>query len=180
MRAGILVPPQNFGLVEDGLYRSGQPTELSYPFLEQLQLRTILHLSADEPPAEFASWASEQRIQLVRLGAGADANMLSPWKPVSEEVVVEGLRRVLDPSSYPLLVMCNLGRHRTGTLIGCLRKLQCWSLTSVLEEYRRHACAKSRHLNEQFIELFDIDLVRVPEHSPPQLHLQAERGKPAG
>ena len=84
MRAGILVPPQNFGLVEDGLYRSGQPTELSYPFLEQLQLRTILHLSADEPPAEFASWASEQRIQLVRLGAGADANMLSPWKPVSE------------------------------------------------------------------------------------------------
>ena len=87
---------------------------------------------------------------------------------------------MLDLSSYPLLVMCNLGRHRTGTLIGCLRKLQRWSLTSVLEEYRRHACAKSRHLNEQFIELFDIDLVRVPEHSPPQLHLQAERGKPAG
>lgn len=87
------------------------------------------------------------------------------------QVVVEGLRLVLDPSSYPLLVMCNLGRHRTGTLIGCLRKLQHWSLTCVLEEYRRHASSKSRHLNEQFIELFDIDLVQVPAHCPPALRL---------
>jgi hypothetical protein len=45
--------------------------------------------------------------------------------------------------------MCTLGRHRTGTLIGCLRKLQRWALSSILEEYRRHAGAKFNLLSEQ-------------------------------
>ncbi|KAL0491875.1 protein-tyrosine phosphatase [Acrasis kona] len=62
--------------------------------------------------------------------------------------------------------MCNLGRHRTGTVVGCLRKLQRWNLTSILEEYRRYAGTKVRIQNEQFIELFDTDLVRVPSHPP--------------
>eukprot|EP00967_Tisochrysis_lutea_P124708 scaffold208729_cov45-Tisochrysis_lutea.AAC.1 len=168
--AGVLIPPQNFGLVEENLYRCGQPLELNFPFLEKLRLRKIIHLAPDPPPPEFVSWMSEQRVELVRLGG--ESGVLSAWKPVSEEVVVEGLQQILDPSSYPLLVMCNLGRHRTGTLIGCLRKLQHWSLTCVLEEYRRHASSKSRHLNEQFIELFDIDLVRIPAHCPPALRLQ--------
>lgn len=44
-------------------------------------------------------------------------------------------------------------------MVGCFRKLQKWNLTSILEEYRRFAGSKGRILNEQFIELFDIDLV---------------------
>lgn len=40
---------QNFGMVETDLYRSGQPNELNLPFLEQLRLRTIIFLSAEEP-----------------------------------------------------------------------------------------------------------------------------------
>ena len=49
-----------------------------------------------------------------------------------------------------------------GTVVGCFRKLQRWSLTSIFEEYRRYAGSKVRILNEQFIELFDTDLVRIP------------------
>ena len=30
---------QNFGHVEEGLYRSGQPNEFNFPFLEKLQLK---------------------------------------------------------------------------------------------------------------------------------------------
>jgi tyrosine-protein phosphatase OCA1 len=54
-------------------------------------------------------------------------------------------------------------------VVGCLRKLQRWNLSSILEEYRRYAGAKVRLLNEQFIELFDTDLVRVPVNRPPFL-----------
>lgn len=53
-----------------------------------------------------------------------------------------------------------------GTIVGCLRKLQRWNLTSIFEEYRRYAGPKVRVLNEQFIELFDTDLVRVPIDHP--------------
>ena len=54
-------------------------------------------------------------------------------------------------------------------MVGCLRKLQRWNLSSIFEEYRRYAGSKVRLLNEQFIELFDTDLVSVPEAHPPFL-----------
>lgn len=46
-------------------------------------------------------------------------------------------------------------------MVGCYRKLQRWALSSILEEYRRYAGMKVRVLNEQFIELFDTDLVSI-------------------
>lgn len=50
--------------------------------------------------------------------------------------------------------------------MGCLRKLQRWTISSIFEEYRRYAGSKVRQMNEQFIELFDIDLVHVPQNGP--------------
>lgn len=47
-------------------------------------------------------------------------------------------------------------QHRTGCLVGCLRKLQNWCLSSVFEEYQRFAGAKSRTTDLTFIELFDV------------------------
>lgn len=164
------IPPANFGLVEIDLYRSGQPNELNFPFLEKLQLRTVVYLAADELPPPVLTWMEEQKMELIHLGE--DVGNRSPWKPVSEETVLAGLRVLLDPSQYPLLVMCNLGRHRTGTMIGCLRKLQGWNLASILEEYRRHAGPKFRLLNEQFIELFDTDLVALPQRRPTWLRTE--------
>jgi protein tyrosine/serine phosphatase len=47
--AAMLFPPLNFGVIEEDLYRSAMPTELNFPFMRTLQLRTILNLSpADE------------------------------------------------------------------------------------------------------------------------------------
>jgi tyrosine-protein phosphatase OCA1 len=39
----------NFGMVENDLYRSGQPNELNFPFLEQLRLKTVIWLAPEEP-----------------------------------------------------------------------------------------------------------------------------------
>ena len=38
------VPPLNFSLVEDGIYRSGFPMPINYPFLQQLKIKTIIYL----------------------------------------------------------------------------------------------------------------------------------------
>lgn len=45
----ILIPPTNFGMVEDQLYRSGQPSELNFPFLEKLGLKSIVWLAPEDP-----------------------------------------------------------------------------------------------------------------------------------
>ncbi|KAJ3285569.1 tyrosine-protein phosphatase required for protection against superoxide stress (By similarity) [Borealophlyctis nickersoniae] len=150
-------------MVEEDLYRSGQPNELNFPLLEKLGLRTVIYLAPEEPTQRFLNFIDDQEIKLHHLG------IITPqtaWDPISEEVVLEALELILDPRNYPLMIMCNLGRHRTGTVVGCLRKLQRWNLTSIFEEYRRYAGPKVRVLNEQFIELFDTDLVRVPVNHP--------------
>lgn len=46
-------------------------------------------------------------------------------------------------------------QHRTGTLIGCLRKIQGWTLDAIYTEYRRYAAHKARLLDERFIASFD-------------------------
>ncbi len=43
------MPPPNWGMVEDGLYRSGQPSELNFPFLEKLKLKTVVWLAPEDP-----------------------------------------------------------------------------------------------------------------------------------
>lgn len=39
-------------------------------------------------------------------------------------------------------------------------------MRSVIDEHRRYAGAKSRFVNEQFIEFFDVDLVTLPPRLP--------------
>lgn len=58
------------------------------------------------------NFIEDQEIALHHLGISASANA---WDPISEEVVLEALELILDPSNYPMMVMCNLGRHRTGS-----------------------------------------------------------------
>lgn len=79
--------------------------------------------------------SGEQGINLVHLGM-KDTRPMGSWKPISEVVIKEGLELVLQKEAHPIIVLCASGIHQTGLLVGCLRKLQGWLLTSVLHEYR--------------------------------------------
>lgn len=164
---GALIPPANYGAVEEGLYRSGMPVEINFPFLETLHLRTLLHMSTEELSVPLQRFLEDQNINVVKLGEAGKA-----LEPVSSDAVLSAMSYILNPDFAPLYVMCSQGRYRTGTVIGCLRKLQRWSLASVFEEYRRHAERdKVRISTELFIELFDTDLVRIPQSCPTWLHV---------
>jgi len=67
-----------------------------------------------------------------------------------------------------LSVVLRDGIHETGTVVGCLRKLQQWDLVSILDEYRRYAGSKAREMNELFIEFFDVDLITLPVSNLPE------------
>lgn len=165
-KMAVYIPPPNFGFVEKNLYRSGAPSDLNLPFMERLGLRTIVYLAPDTPSLSFLNFMEEQEIRFVHLGRHAGSNSTpggsGAWQLISEAIVLDALQLVLDDSNYPVHIMCHLGRHRTGTVVGCLRKVQRWNLASIFSEYRRHAGNKARHLNDQFIELFDTDLVHMP------------------
>lgn len=39
---------------------------------------------------------------------------VNAWDPITEEAVLQALDLILNPTNYPMMIMCNLGRHRTG------------------------------------------------------------------
>lgn len=143
------------------------PNELNFPFLERLNLRTVLYLASEDLSDRLLDFFDDQKIEVITLSPDEETDMAQPWKPMSEDMVLSALEVFLDRSTYPIYVFCSQGRHRTGTVVGCLRKLQRWSLSSIFEEYHRHADAKGRLANEQFIELFDTDLINIPADLTP-------------
>jgi tyrosine-protein phosphatase OCA1 len=155
------IVPANFGMVEEQIYRCGCIQARNYPFLETLKLRTIVDLSAERPSAAFQQWIEDNSIVSVYPCSGQFTRGSSQY--LTENLVLAVLKVLLDASCYPVLVTCETGRYRTGTVIGCLRKLQRWSLSSVVDEYRRYAGSKGRLDNEEFIELFDTDLMSFPD-----------------
>ncbi|KAL2938959.1 putative tyrosine-protein phosphatase DSP4, partial [Bienertia sinuspersici] len=75
---------------------------------------------------------------------------------IPEDRTREALATVLDPRNHPILIHCKSGKHRTGCLVGCLRKLQKWCLLSIFDEYQRFAGVKSRKTDQRIVEMFDI------------------------
>ncbi|KAL0638583.1 tyrosine-protein phosphatase required for protection against superoxide stress (By similarity) [Maublancomyces gigas] len=155
-----LVPPPNFCQVEEGLFRSGQPTGINLSFLSELKLKAIVWLAVEEPNEALLGWVDDRDIKLYHLGLQEGG---APWDAITVESITDALEHIINPENFPILVCCAMGRHRTGTVIGCLRRLQGWNLSSTLEEYRRFTGSRRNRLeNELRIEYFDTALVKLP------------------
>ena len=169
-----ILPPENFAMVWRGVYRSGFPTKKNLAFLQQLGLRSILFLCPEEYPDSHLGFLEEQGVQLLHFGVTGNKE---PFDEMSDDVVRAALRAVIDPANHPVLIHCNQGKHRTGCLVGCLRRMQRWSLVAICDEYRRFAGSKSRVVDQQFIERFRCEAPPtsyppspppVPSPQPPQ------------
>uniref|UniRef100_M1CLJ6 Uncharacterized protein n=2 Tax=Solanum tuberosum TaxID=4113 RepID=M1CLJ6_SOLTU len=77
------------------------------------------------------------------------------------EIIMDGLRVITDERNHPVLVHCKRGKHRTGCVVGCLRrKLQNWCLDVVVEEEFKHfAGAKWRETDLKILESFDVQIL---------------------
>ncbi|CAH0477431.1 unnamed protein product [Peronospora belbahrii] len=161
-----LNPPLFFEIVEDQVYRSNKCDPSSFPFLATLQLNTVVYLSYDDLSRDLSAFFTEKNIHVIHLGMKY-RTASSQWMGISEGMAKETVECILDQRRHPILVMCKTGVHFAGTMIGCLRRLQNWSLTSTIDKYRNIAgSVKTRFEDEQFIELFDVDLVTLPQHLP--------------
>ncbi|KAJ1662361.1 hypothetical protein IW140_005923 [Coemansia sp. RSA 1813] len=158
--------PEAFALVEEGVYRcSGVLSREQIKYLDTLGLKTVLILSVEGPSRALTQYIKAKGIHKVHLGMTRWQSNLG-WKPVSEELIKEGLECILNRPTHPLLIVCSSGVRETGTLVGCLRKLQHWNFNSIVYEYRSFAGGKGKYAQELFIELFDADLVTLPSSLP--------------
>lgn len=158
----VYIPPLNFSLVDNGIFRSGFPDSANFSFLQSLGLRSILCLCPEPYPESNAHFVKSNGIQLFQFGI---EGCKEPFVNIPEDTIREALKVVLDVKNHPILIHCNRGKHRTGCVVGCLRKLQRWCLSSVFDEYQRFAAAKARISDQRFMELFDVSTFKHPPMS---------------
>lgn len=65
----MLVSPENFGLVEPGVYRCTKLKSDNFPFLETLQLKSLLLLDVEKPPRMLHNFLDSNNIELFSLGS---------------------------------------------------------------------------------------------------------------
>ncbi|AOW03727.1 tyrosine phosphatase family-domain-containing protein [Yarrowia lipolytica] len=144
--------PENFSIVVGQIYRSSFPRPENFEYLKRLKLKSILVLIPEIYPDENLQFMKENNIQFFQVGMSGNKE---PFVHVPHDVITRALEIAINPANHPLLIHCNRGKHRTGCLSGCIRRLQDWSLTMIFDEYRRFAYPKARPLDQQFIELYD-------------------------
>lgn len=152
-----LYPPENFAIVVPGIFRSSFPRKKNFAFLKSLGLKSVLTLIQDEYPQENLDFLEQEGIQLFQFPIPGNKE---PFVHIPDDKIVAAMAVVLDSRNHPMLIHCNKGKHRTGCLVGVLRRLQTWSLTAIFDEYRRYSHPKSRQMDLQFIEAFKgLDLI---------------------
>ncbi|KAK8546702.1 hypothetical protein V6N12_027476 [Hibiscus sabdariffa] len=152
-----LIPPLNFAMVDNGIFRSGFPHSANFSFLQTLHLRSIVYLCPEPYPEANNEFLKANGIRLFQFGIEGHKE---PFVNIPQDTIREALKAVLDVRNHPVLIHCKRGKHRTGCLVGCLRKLQRWCLSSVFDEYQRFAAAKARVSDQRFMELFDISSLK--------------------
>ncbi|KAL1221816.1 Tyrosine-protein phosphatase DSP2 [Cardamine amara subsp. amara] len=182
-----LIPPLNFAMVDNGIFRSGFPELANFSFLKTLGLRSIISLCPEAYPENNMQFLKSNGIRLFQFGIEGSKSKCLPrlenevwlhiWSSkhqkedsytngisktsetnvnIPDHKIREALKVLLDEKNHPLLIHCNRGKHRTGCLVGCMRKLQKWCLVSIFDEYQRFAAAKARASDQRFMELFDV------------------------
>ncbi|KAK6202931.1 tyrosine phosphatase family-domain-containing protein [Scheffersomyces amazonensis] len=158
-----LTPPENFSTVVNKIYRSSFPQPLNFSFLKTLKLKSILCLIPEDYPQLQLEFLKQENIKLFQLGMSGNKE---PFVKINHDLITEAIKIVINPENQPILIHCNRGKHRTGCLIGVLRRLQKWSLTIIFDEYRKFAAPKERPMDQQFIELYDeTEIIKYAEAS---------------
>ncbi len=116
----------NLHQVSDQLYRSAQPTEEGIKNLRRMGIKTIVNLRS------FHS----DRDKIGRSGIGYEHIPMVAWH-AEEEDVLRFLRIATDPKKTPVLVHCQHGADRTGTMSALYRiVVQGWTKTEALKEMK--------------------------------------------
>lgn len=114
----------NLHKVSDTLYRSAQPTAKGFRNLKQMGIKTVLNLRA------FHS----DRDEMGDTGIRGEHIYMKTWHPEREDAV-NFLRIVTDPQRATVLVHCQHGADRTGTMCAIYRvAVQSWTKEEAVRE----------------------------------------------
>ena len=90
----MLFPPQSFAAVEDGIYRSGFPTELNFSFIETLNLKSVIILSSESVDDSFVYFLESCEVQIIIVRSVVNDGFHVFPSAIAEENIIEALNCV--------------------------------------------------------------------------------------
>lgn len=137
--SGQLVPPLRFNIVQPELYRGGYPRKVNFPFLESLNIKTIISLTPEpityETDPQLYSFAKKNGIKLIHIECAQSGKGKKRGVPMGYSTILEALRYMIHQEYAPIYVHCLNGGQVTSLVIACLRKLQFWSSIAIFNEF---------------------------------------------
>jgi protein tyrosine/serine phosphatase len=112
-RGNAAVTINNFGQVNDHIYRGGQPKGVEFKQLVVLGIKTVLDLRGDAEP-DSKTEAEQAGLQYINLP-------LEPKRYPQADAATRFLEIVNDQANWPVFVHCAGGRHRTGAMVAVYR-----------------------------------------------------------
>ncbi|GLI77649.1 tyrosine-protein phosphatase siw14 [Penicillium ochrochloron] len=72
----------------------------------------------------------------------------------ADSTVDEVMHILMSQTHHSIFVHCVGGKHHTGVMVGCFRKVQGWSHSNIISEYRSFAGDRARSSHEAFIQAY--------------------------
>ena len=121
---------ENFGQMDERLYRGAQPLPDDYQSLKELGITTVIDLRKDNTDYEKAK-VEELGMKYVHIP-------MTGWT-TRDESVDEFLKVMNDPASGKVYVHCAAGKHRTG-LVGAVYRLEKygWDYDTAYKEMKNY------------------------------------------
>lgn len=114
----------NLHKVSDNLYRSAQPSAEGMINIRSIGVETVVNLRSFHSDSD----------NIAQTGMGYEHIYMKAWHPEEKEVI-RFLQIVTNPKRTPVLVHCQHGADRTGTMSAVYRiAVQGWSTEEALRE----------------------------------------------
>ncbi|KAG7662184.1 OCA6 [[Candida] subhashii] len=160
-----LIPPLRFTTIQTNLYRGGYPREVNFPFLETLELKTIISLTPNpitsETDPKLYEFIRKHSINLVHLECAPAGKGKKRGVPLDYHIILTAINYIIHNKYQPIYIHCLNGGQVTSLLIACLRKLQFWSLISIFNEFIQFTGNITVN-DRNFVEGFKGDIIIDP------------------
>lgn len=164
-----LNPPPNFCYLEDSITRCTTPIgRHNISFIQSISISAVLNVSGEVLDENFLVFLDNSRISVKHIFSESRNTIeLEEWIKCALELILSTVSCNALASSPRVLLIGNPVHCIDILLIACMRRVQNWSLVSILSEFRilQGPLQKRICYAEQLIEYFDVSIIDLT-HQP--------------